>query len=289
CSPGKRAKDSEVAEVTIDLNSLTNGEEKEEWYSLSGITPIGEWGALRLKIRYIHDLIMPLEEYSPLKELLLDSKMEAVRALADVCHSNRTTLANSLLRVFRFEKKEADLLASLAEQTVTKESETTTLFRADSLTTTLMDLYMKSVCEDFLNAALSETINRILESKQSCELNPSKMEPGVDNCANAEFLLVVLDEITENIFMAYDSCSPTLRYICGCLQRAAMTKWPNERLVKTRVVGGFIFLRLICPALLNPRQFNLVSEKRQFRTWEGPLTSEESLHTNFMYQFCLEL
>lgn len=47
------------------------------------------------------------------------------------------------------------------------------------------------------------------------------------------------------------------------MQRAAMTKWPNERLVKTRVISGFIFLRLICPSLLNPRQFNLVSGKLQ--------------------------
>jgi len=100
------------------------------------------------------------------------------------------------------------LLSALVEQAIYKEAETTTLFRSDSLTTTLMDLYMKSVCEDFLHAAVSDTINRILDSKQSCELNPSKIEPGADNCANAEFLLVVLDEITENIFMAYDSCPP---------------------------------------------------------------------------------
>jgi len=39
-----------------------------------------------------------------------------------------------------------------------------------------------------------------------------------------------------------------------------MAKWPTERLVRTRVVSGFIFLRLLCPALLNPRQFGLVSE-----------------------------
>ena len=31
-------------------------------------------------------------------------------------------------------------------------------------------------------------------------------------------------------------------------------RWPQERLVKTRVVSGFIFLRLLCPAILNPRQ-----------------------------------
>lgn len=51
----------------------------------------------------------------------------------------------------------------------------------------------------------------------------------------------------------------TVRYICGCLQRCVVSKWPHERLVRTRVVSGFIFLRLLCPAILNPRQFNLIS------------------------------
>jgi hypothetical protein len=32
--------------------------------------------------------------------------------------------------------------------------------RAASLTTTLMDLYMKSVCQDFLHTALFPTIHR---------------------------------------------------------------------------------------------------------------------------------
>jgi hypothetical protein len=40
-----------------------------------------------------------------------------------------------------------------------------------------------------------------------------------------------------------------------------MGKWPHERLVRTRVVSGFIFLRLLCPAILHPRQFNLISGK----------------------------
>lgn len=49
---GKRSKDTEVADLTVELASLTNGEEMDEWYPLSGVTPIGEWGALRLRIRY---------------------------------------------------------------------------------------------------------------------------------------------------------------------------------------------------------------------------------------------
>ena len=51
-----------------------------------------------------------------------------------------------------------------------------------------------------------------------------------------------------------------LRYICYCLQRTVTNKWPNERLVKTRAVSGFVFLRLLCPAILNPRQFNLIPD-----------------------------
>lgn len=50
---GKRGKDSEVAELTLDLASLGNGEEREEWYPLSGLTPMGEWGSLRLRTRLV--------------------------------------------------------------------------------------------------------------------------------------------------------------------------------------------------------------------------------------------
>ena len=157
---GKRAKDAEVAEVTVDMNKLASGSESEDWFQLSGLTPVGEWGALRLRIRYLHDLIMPEEEYSPLKTLLLDSRLEGVRALADLCHSDRMPLANSLLRIFRFDRKEAELLSALNRLEVEREDETSTLFRADSLTTSIMERYMKSVCTDFLQTAIHPTIHR---------------------------------------------------------------------------------------------------------------------------------
>jgi len=33
-----------------------------------------------------------------------------------------------------------------------------------------MDHYMKSICTPFLTAAISETIHKLMESKQSCEV-----------------------------------------------------------------------------------------------------------------------
>ena len=116
----------------------------------------------------------------------------------------------------RFDKREADLLSTLNRIEVEKEEETSTLFRSATLTTALMDLYMRSVCTEFLSTAIFPTIHRILEASarggQSCELNPSKIESAAEACANAEFLLQVLDDITESIFMSSEACPRTLRY-----------------------------------------------------------------------------
>lgn len=259
-SRGKRGKDSEVAELTIDLASLKNGQETEEWYQLTGMTPMGEWGSLRLRMRYLDDLIMPCEEYSPLQQLLLEPELYAVKALAELCHNDRVPLATALLRVFRHEKRETELIRVLCQAEIARENETTTLFRGASLATTLMDLYMRTECTGFLQAAVSETIQRIMDSKQSAELNPTKMDVNDDACSNAEFLLQILDLVTHSIFTSPEACPRSVRFICNCLQKAVVAKWPTERLVRTRVVSGFIFLRLLCPALLNPRQFGLVSE-----------------------------
>jgi len=257
----KRGKDTEVAEKILDLSGLRSGEETENWYALSGVTPIGDWGTIRIRTKYLHDLIMPQDEYSPLKELILDQSLEVVVTLADIfTHKDRALLASALLRIFRFEKREADLMTSLARLEIEREEETSTLFRGASLTTALMDLYMKSVCQDFLHTALFPTIHRILETKQSCELNPNMIESPTEACSNAEFLLQVLDDITESIFMSSEACPRTLRFICASLQKDVQNRWPADRLVKTRVVSGFIFLRLLCPAIVNPRQFGLLSD-----------------------------
>ena len=48
----------------------------------------------------------------------------------------------------RFDKREADLLSTLNRIEVEREEETSTLFRGATLTTALMDLYMRSVCTE---------------------------------------------------------------------------------------------------------------------------------------------
>ncbi|CAH2087033.1 unnamed protein product [Euphydryas editha] len=256
---GKRGKESEVAELTIELANLANGEEIEEWYPLAGMTPIGEWGSLRLRIRYMQELVMPREEYNPLRQLLLEPGLPAVKALADLCRTDRQPLATSVLHAFSECGRGAELARELATAELAREGDHRALFRAASLATAVLDEFMHALCKPFLQAAIAETVQKLIDAKQSAELNPTKMDSPDDACNNAEFLLMILDQITLSIFTSPEACPRPIRYLCGCLQRAAVTKWPNERFVRTRVVSGFIFLRLICPALVEPRAWGLVS------------------------------
>lgn len=63
--------------------------------------------------RYLHDLVMPAEEYSPLQQLLLEPGLTSVKTLAEICHADRAPLATALLRVFRSEGRETELLIEL--------------------------------------------------------------------------------------------------------------------------------------------------------------------------------
>ncbi|KAJ6218163.1 hypothetical protein RDWZM_009320 [Blomia tropicalis] len=259
---GKRSKDAELAEINIELSRFQSGEEFEEWLHFAGLTlPLrDDWGSVRVRVRFVNELIMPMAEYSPLKDLLLGDDLEVVAMCEELCHNDRIPLANALLKISRYERQECRLIRSLIERQIHIETDVSTLFRSNSLTTTMVDQYMKATCQQFLVQSLTEPINRVLDSKISCELNPAKLDSPSEACSNAENLLNILDEIVEIIFANATHCPPTVRYICATIKAAVSQKWPNDTLVRTRAVSAFIFLRLLCPAILNPRQFNLISE-----------------------------
>ncbi|KAM6111490.1 ras GTPase-activating protein 1-like [Phoenicopterus ruber ruber] len=258
----KKSKDPDILFMRCQLSRLQKGHATDEWFQLSSYIPLKgiEPGSLRVRARYSMEKIMPEEEYSEFKELVLQKEMHVVYALSHVCGQDRTLLAGILLKIFLHEKLESLLLRTLNDREISMEDEATTLFRATTLASTLMEQYMKATATRFVHHALKDSILKIMESKQSCELNPSKLEKNEDVNTNLAHLLSILSELVEKIFMAAEILPPTLRYIYGCLQKSVQNKWPANTTMRTRVVSGFVFLRLICPAILNPRMFNIISD-----------------------------
>ncbi|TRY66279.1 hypothetical protein DNTS_006425 [Danionella cerebrum] len=261
-SLSNKSKKSKEMFMRCQLSKLQRGQMIDEWFPLSSYVPLKgiEPGSLRVRVRFSMEKIMPEEEYNEFKELILQRDYHVIYALAHVCGQDRTLLASILLRILRHERAEALLLRTLNEREINMEDEATTLFRATTLASTLMEQYMKATATPFVHHALKDSILKIMESKQSCELNPSKLEKNEDVNLNLSHLLNILSELVEKIFMAAEILPPTLRYIYGCLQKSVQQKWPTNTTMRTRVVSGFVFLRLICPAILNPRMFNIIAD-----------------------------
>ncbi|XP_052099193.1 ras GTPase-activating protein 1-like [Mytilus californianus] len=259
----RRSKDTEIAQIVIKYEDFEAGETLDKWYPLhptNSIVKGGDLGSIRIRARYQHEIIMPEDKYSTLKELILNGDLINLLELFNMCSSERIPLAKALLQIFRHEKQEKVILKTMNDFEINREEEVSTLFRATSLATTLMDQYMKMTASQFVSDAVKEYILKIIDSKLSCELNPAMLEPNENIITNRENFQKNLTEMTESIFNSKDSCPPVLRYICGCLQKTVAVKWPSDDSVKTRVVSGFVFLRLLCPAILNPKSFNLITE-----------------------------
>ena len=67
---GKR-KDTEVVNVMCHLNDMSPGEPIDEWRILNpvNLATKSDVGSLRVRAKYLHEVIMPLKEYSSLKEV----------------------------------------------------------------------------------------------------------------------------------------------------------------------------------------------------------------------------
>ncbi|KAL8575409.1 hypothetical protein ACOMHN_000025 [Nucella lapillus] len=385
----KRNREMLIGSVTVQLASLEDQESVEDHYpmvAVGGALSKGEVGSLRFRAHYRHQVLLPQAEYTSLKELLIEEGYENLLTLSQLCPKTEwSTLARSLLRIFSSDRKEVVLLRTLNDHEIDKEVEVSTLFRATTLTTTLMDQYMKLTSTDFVRQAVQRGVQKVMEFKHSCEsvshtpvksvshtpvnsvshtpvksvshtpvksvshtpvksvshtpvksvshtpvksvshsparsvshtparsvshtparkrhhcslggegvlikecrkcwrsnsgvrsaltahgagggeggvteLNPALLEGATDSKTNTDHLLSLLNAMVEDIFKAVHACPLQLRYICYCLQRKARTKWPEEETVRTRVVSSFIFLRLLGPAIINPKSFNLVSE-----------------------------
>ncbi|CAH3132087.1 unnamed protein product [Porites lobata] len=256
----KRSKDVLIGNAMVPLNRLPKGNVLDEWYPLlpSSHAKV-EIGSVRVKSKFTHEIIMPVGEYSPLKEILLDKDLQAVKGLGQVC-KDRVALASTLLKIFRHEKEEIFLLKSMNSLDIENQEEVSTLFRGTSLTTTLMDQYMKMVAIPYLQKTIGDVVAKILDCKQSCELNPAKLEKGADTVVNLKQLLEFLFEAVDAIVNSAENCPRNLRYLFCCLQQNVKDRWADNEIVRSRVVSGFLFLRLICPAIMNPKTCNMMSE-----------------------------
>jgi len=259
-----KKKNSTIGHVTIHFSKLSSNKSIDEWYTITPTANNSLSGSLRIRTRYCNQLIMPVHEYEIMKQLVTED-MRIIEHLSDICGQDRTPLAACLLKIFRHESKEMELMMMLNSREIedTMIDDAGTLFRRTSLASTVMEQYMRSTCSTFVSLALGESVKHVVDQLQSCELNPAKCDVNVTNKQLEGNLHRLLEHLTFTLRSIINTCDIFPKHlirIFAHLQRCVAAKWPNDMQIPTRVVSGFLFLRLLCPAIISPKSFNLVSD-----------------------------
>ncbi|KAL7754367.1 Ras GTPase activating protein ira2 [Sorochytrium milnesiophthora] len=197
--------------------------------------------------------------YDDLTSLLLDPNMVLVDAVCETAAaSNIDDMALCLFNVFQYH--EGDLLAlvrRVLQLEVAKAETAATLFRRNSMATKMLTIYGKAFGQDYLRETLMEPMKALYASTLAFEVDSSKLKPSENRKTNVENLIQMtqtfLDTITDSaaampkhMLLVMRLCR-ALRAVCEMLSTLTARRFAGAESV---AVGGFVFLRYFCPAIV---------------------------------------
>lgn len=136
------------------------------------------------------------------------------------------------------------------------------LFRGNSLLTQALECQMRRLGKEYLEEALADKIFEINEANADCEVDPSKLRHGDQIDQHWTRLIRLTTEVWECIASPANPIPSELRQVLKYVRAVAEDRYGDFlRTVTYTSVSGFLFLRFICPAILNPKLFGLLRDR----------------------------
>jgi len=140
-----------------------------------------------------------------------------------------------------------------------------TLFRENSIASKILKIYLRLIGRSFLNELLGaiETEVCVRESKVSYEIDPQLEPDANERTRNLELLIAKIDKflgvITSHNMV--DKMPPGIRIIAAYFDTFAKKYCPSMN--SDALVGGFLMLRYINPAIMTPDLSGLIPPGKQ--------------------------
>lgn len=230
--------------------------------------------------------ILPKDNFKTLEKALLEYNHEYLFAISrHVPLTEHDKFAKSLIALFHSHGFAKEVVVAMISEEVAKEKSENTIFRGNSITSKLFKFYSKILGVRFLwskTARLIIELNNIgaermkEESKppsrdnsgggssllsMEMEIDPNKTgtsDTDEDTQANVYQLIVTCQKIFGSLLRSLKEMPVEFRDIfCACEQSIRDRFGSAESVYKT--IGGFLFLRFICPAFTAPHAYGLLT------------------------------
>eukprot|EP01113_Clastostelium_recurvatum_P026957 TRINITY_DN3241_c0_g1_i3.p1 TRINITY_DN3241_c0_g1~~TRINITY_DN3241_c0_g1_i3.p1 ORF type:complete len:402 (+),score=141.28 TRINITY_DN3241_c0_g1_i3:136-1341(+) len=237
-------------------------------------------GEARLKLRYTEDMILPTFAYQGLLDFLIPHPggpgssssstsstdptqgVKFIIALDKVISSTeRESLARALVATYHCPMYRAalSLLIPLTTSEIRATIHEETIFRGNSLSTKGVDAFMKLIALGYLDKVIGPTIKAVYAMKKGCEVDPTR-EKEENIAGNFARLVKLVEQLTADVFSSAPHVPAEIRVLFHAMQSQVVLQYGEKSTARYSVVSSFMFLRHICPALLNPKLFGLAPD-----------------------------
>ncbi|KAL2187065.1 hypothetical protein L209DRAFT_685476 [Thermothelomyces heterothallicus CBS 203.75] len=285
--------------VDIPLHQLDNGKDHEEWLQICDDKqqPIG---SMLVKVHHEELVVLLQQNYQPLSDLLHRFSPGLIVQITEALPGSLRRVAEIFVNIFQASGKANEWFMNMVEEEIdgigakipmkrgrfsgrlksddsiesnvdreqvvrdlskSLQGEANLLFRGNSLLTQALEFHMRRLGREYLSETLADRILEINESDCSCEVDPSKLQHGEDIQQNWDQLIQFTTDIWNSIVTSASRLPPELRHILKYIRAVAEDRYGDFlRTVTYTSVSGFLFLRFLCPAILNPKLFGLLRD-----------------------------
>uniref|UniRef100_A0A060T9X2 ARAD1D22506p n=1 Tax=Blastobotrys adeninivorans TaxID=409370 RepID=A0A060T9X2_BLAAD len=271
----------------------TNSKDVETWYRIKlnkDLTGKGTKCSICLKIGYEEVNILDQSHYRELRQLLTTDlnannlTTQIAEHLVETASHDLNKLADILLNIYQAEGLTVQWLASLIRTELTRVKENlcgcsdnaassaetsyhidNTLFRGNTIISKSLEKYMKLVGRAYLEKTVGAFTQKVLEADELLEIDPSRIDEAESEeeaqeiaKANQKKLMIYVRELWDSIRESTDDMPQSFKVIFKQLRLELSLHLCQEEHVVLNCVSGFLFLRFLCPALLNPKLAGLV-------------------------------
>ncbi|KAK4466472.1 putative gtpase activating protein [Cladorrhinum samala] len=285
--------------VDIPLHQLERGKDHEQWFQICDERQQSV-GSMLVKVHHEELVVLLSEHYKPLSDLLHLFSSGLTAQITEAVPGNLRRLAEILLNIFQVSGSASDWLKNMVEDEIdgvgtqatlkqprfssrlksseslestsdreqlvrdmgkSLQGEANLLFRGNSLLTQALEFHMRRLGKEYLLETLADKISEINELNPDCEVDPSKLQNGEDINQHWTQLMQLTNELWGCIALSATRLPTELRQILKYIRAVAEDRYGDFlRTVTYTSVSGFLFLRFLCPAILNPKLFGLLRD-----------------------------
>lgn len=198
------------------------------------------------------------DKYEKLYELIFESNFILIQALSDIIQmTEMDELSTVIIRLFDASDKSLQLLQVMLGIEIQRTVSSNTLFRRNSMATKLLSAYSKIAGQKYLKDTLSPVIHDLIAKQYNYEIDPVRVPKGQNLETNIENVKRAAQLILNCIINSIDSCPSQFREICFHLKQTIANKFPGSEYIG---IAGFLFLRFLCPGIVSPEGYGILSE-----------------------------